>query len=99
MQDVLDAFEEFKTKKDQVTWAKKRILICYFGLGWNAAHQPWSKNKYHYTPLELLQYLADVVIPLQHTEIVPSEPPVHLPTPTNNWTIGTKSAHLVALDN
>ena len=39
------------------------------------------------------------MIPLQQTEIVPSEPPVHLPTRTNNWTIGTKSADLIALDN
>ena len=99
VQDALDAFEKLKTKKDRLSWVKEQILIRYLGLGWNAAHHPWSKNKYHYSPSELLQHLINVVIPLQQTEIVPSEPPVHLPTRTNNWTIGTKSADLIALDN
>ena len=99
VQDALDAFEKLTTTKDRLTWVKEQILIRYLGLGWNAAHHPWSKNKYQYSPSELLQHLVNIVIPLQQTEIVPSETPVHLPTRTNNWTIGTKSADLIALDN
>ena len=52
-----------------------------------------------YQPEELLQNLINVVIPLADNEIVPSKAPVNLPTRPDTFTLGTKSADLVALYN
>ena len=69
------------------------------GLGWVDAYQPWSNKKNTYQPAKLLHHLINVVIPLADNEIVPSKAPVNLPTRPDTFTLGTKSADLVALDN
>ena len=43
--------------------------------------------------------MINVVIPLADNEIVPSKAPVNLLTRPDTFTLGTKSADLVALDN
>ena len=43
--------------------------------------------------------MINVVIPLADNEIVPSKAPVNLPTRPDTFTLGKKSADLVALDN
>ena len=43
--------------------------------------------------------MINIVIPLVDNEIVPSKAPVNLPTRPDTFTLGTKSADLVALDN
>ncbi len=78
---------------------KEQILIQYLGLGWEEAHHPWSKNKYHYTASELLKHLCEIVIPLEDINEVPKQPPIKLPTRPDNYTLGTKLADLIQLDN
>ena len=43
--------------------------------------------------------MINVVIPLANNEILPRKAPVKLPTRPDTFTLGTKSADLVALDN
>ncbi len=78
---------------------KEQILIIYLGLGWEEAHHPWSKNKFQYTALELLKHLCEVVILLQDVKEVPDQAPNKLPARPDSFTLGTKSADLIELDN
>jgi hypothetical protein len=77
---------------------KEQILIRYLGLGWKKAHHPWSKNKHH-TASELLKHLCEVVISLQDVKKVPSQAPIKLLNRPDNYTLGTKSADLLGLDD
>ena len=86
-------------QKDKFKFMKEQIHIQYLRLGWVDAYHPWSKNKNTYQPAELSQHLINVVIPLADNEIVPSKAPVNLPIRPDTFTLGTKSADLVALDN
>jgi hypothetical protein len=86
-------------KKDKLECVKEQILIRYLGLGWEEAHHPWSKNKHQTTALELLKHLCEVVIPLQDVKEVPNQAPIKLPARPDSFTLGTKSADLIELDN
>ena len=99
VQQALDEFEKLSSKKDKTECVKEQILIRYLGLGWEEAHHPWSKNKHQYTASELLKHLCEVVIPLQDVKEVPSEAPIKLPTRPDRYTLGTKSADLLELDD
>ena len=99
VQQALNAYEKLTTKKDKFKFMKEKIHIRYLGLGWVDACHPCSKNKHTYQPAELLQHLINVVIPLADNEIIPSKAPVNLPTHPDTFTLGTKSADLVALEN
>jgi hypothetical protein len=68
-----------------------------FGLGWEEAHHPWSKNKRQFTASELLNHLCEVVIPLQDVKESPSDAPFKLPIRPDSYTLGTKSDGLLDL--
>ena len=57
------------------------------------------KKKHHYTASELLKHLCEIVIPLEDINEVPKQAPIKLPTRPDNFTLGTKSADLIQLDN
>jgi hypothetical protein len=99
VRQALDEFEKLTSKKDKLECVKEQILIRYLGLGWEEAHHPWSKNKHQYTASELLKHLCEIVIPLQDINEVPKQAPIKLPTRPDNFTLGTKSADLIQLDN
>ena len=52
----------------------------YLGLGIEEAHHPWSKNKWSFIYLELLDQLVDKVIFHEKTTIFPTEAPIIDPT-------------------
>jgi hypothetical protein len=99
VQQALDEFGNLTSKKDQLEYVKEQILIRYLGLGWEEAHHPWSKNKCQFTASELLKHLCEVVISLQEVNKVLDQAPIKLPTRPDNYTLGTKSADLLGLDN
>ena len=99
MQQALNAYEKLTKKKDKFKFVKEQIHIRYLGLGWVDAYHPWSKSKHTYQPAEFLQNFINVVIPLADNEIVPITTPVNLPTRPDTFTLGTKSANLLALEN
>ncbi len=94
-----DEFKKLTSKKDMIECVKEQILIRYLGFGWEEAHHPWWKNKHQYTALELLKHLCEVVIPLQDVKEVPSQAPIKLPARPDSFTLGTKLADLIELDN
>jgi hypothetical protein len=96
---VLDEFEKLASKKNKIECMKEEILIRCLGLGWEEAHHPWSKNKHQYTASELLKHLCEVVIPLQAVKEVPNQAPIKSPTRLDSFTLGTKSADLIQLDD
>jgi hypothetical protein len=96
---ALDEFEKVTSKKDKIECAKEQILIRYLGLGWEEAHHPWSKSKHQYTALEPLKHLCEVAIPLQDVKGVPNQAPIKLPARPDSFTLGTKLADLIELDN
>jgi hypothetical protein len=73
-------------------------MIRYVGLGWEEAYHSWSKGGYIYTPIELLDHLTKVVIPLQRTKAVPEYPPMNLPTRTSLPTLGTKASDIIDMN-
>ncbi len=96
---ALDEFETLTSKKDKIECMKEQILIRYLGLGWEEAHHPWSKNKHQYTASELLKHLCEVVIPLQDVKEVPDQAPIILLVQPDSFTLRTKLADLIELDN
>jgi hypothetical protein len=78
---------------------KEQTLIRYLGLGWEEAHHRLSKTKHQYTASVLLKHLCEIVIPLQDIKEVPKQAPIKLPTRPDSFTLGTKSADLIQLDN
>ena len=60
---------------------------------------PLVKKQTHIHALELLKHLCEVVIPLQDTKEVPDQPPIKLPARPDSFTLGTKSADLIQLDD
>ena len=78
---------------------KEQILIRYLGLGWEEAHHPWSKNNQVYTALELFKHLCEIVIPLEDAKEVPDQPPIKLPAWPDSFTLRTKLADLIQLDD
>ncbi len=99
VQQALDEFENQTSKKDNIECVKEQILIRFLGLGWEKAHHPWSKNRHQCTASELLKHLCEVVIPLQNVKEVPNQAPIKLPTRPDSFTLGTKSADLIQLDD
>ena len=68
-------------------------------MGWEEAYHPWSKNKHVYEPSALLDHLVNTMILLQNFKTVLNELPINLPKHPDSYSIGTKSASLVELDN
>ena len=96
---VMNNFDQLTTKADKLKWVNEQILICYLGLGQTYSHHPWSKNEYHSTSTQLLDYLVEKIIPLKKLEISPIKPPIKLPTLPSDYELGTKSKGCSALEN
>ena len=77
--EAFDVFNGLSSKSAKLQFVNEQILIWYLGLEWTKAYHPWSKNKYVYSPAELMKHFVKVVLPLQNTEVVLEVPPMNLP--------------------
>ncbi len=91
-------FNGLSSKSAKLQFVKKQILIRYLGLGWTKAYHPWSKNKYVYSPAELMEHFVKVVLPLQNTEVVPEAPPMNLPGLPTLPALGTVAHDITTLE-
>jgi hypothetical protein len=64
-------FNELNSKLAKLQFVKEPILIWHHGLRLMVAYHPWSRNKYLFLPSKLMEHFANVVLPLDNTEIVP----------------------------
>jgi hypothetical protein len=64
----------------QCRYLKEQILIRYVGLRWEEVYHTWSKGGYMYAPIESLEHLIKIVIPLQRYKMDPQHLPMKLPT-------------------
>ncbi len=77
--EAFDVFNDLNSKSTKLQFVKEQILLRYLGLGWTKAYHPLLKNKYVYSPSELMEHFVKVVLPLQNTEVVPEAPLMNLP--------------------
>jgi hypothetical protein len=91
-------FDKLQTNAARYRYLKEQILIRYVGLGWEETHHPWLKGGYIYTPIELLEHLTKVVIPLQRYKTVPEHLPMNLLSRPTLPTLGTKAFDITDMD-
>ena len=74
--------------------------MCCLGLRWEEAHHPWSFKGRVFTAEELFDHLISVVTPLEGPSHIPSvDLPVNLPKCHDNYTLWTKLATQISLDD
>jgi len=86
--DTREEYGRLSSESPRLEAVKEQILIRYLGLGWSAAHHPWSTSGREFSSNELLEHLVNVVIPLAKELEVP---PVALPAPPEMIELGTTS--------
>jgi hypothetical protein len=97
--EAFNVFNGLNSISTKPLLVKEQILIQYLGQGWAKAYHPWSKNKYIFSPSELMdQFVKVVVLPLQDTEIVPDAPPMNLPGLPTLPTLGTVAHNITTLE-
>ena len=55
---------------------KEQILIFHLGLGFEEAHHPWSRDRYEYYSVELIQHFKKVCLTLTKKNSLPKEAPM-----------------------
>ena len=61
---------------------KQQILIVHLGLGFEEAHHPWSRDRYEYSSVEILEHFVKVCLPLTKNKNLSKEATIenpHLP--------------------
>ena len=58
---------------------KEQIIIVNLGLGFEKAHNPWSRDRYEYSAVELLEHFVKVCLPLTKNKNLPNEAPMEHP--------------------
>jgi hypothetical protein len=84
-------YGQLKSETARLNAVKEQILIGYLGLGWERAHNPWSKSRVTFSSKQLLKHLIETVIPMANELPIPVEPPIKFPSPPESQLLGTES--------
>ena len=68
---------------------KEKVLIVHPGLGYEESHHPWSRDKYEYSAVELIEHFVKVFLPLTKNNNLPKESPMEHPRLPEFPTLGT----------
>ena len=68
---------------------KEKIIIVNLGLGFEEDHHLWSRGKYEYSAVELLEHFVKVCFPLTKKKNLPKEAPIQHPRLSEFPTLGT----------
>ena len=68
---------------------KDTILIVHLGLGFEEAHHPWSRDRYDYYSVELLEHFVKVCLPFTKKKNLPKEASMEHPHLPEFPTLGT----------
>ena len=85
----MDAFEKIITKYNKKKYVKEQILIVHLGLGFEETHNPWLREIYEYSAVELLEYFVKVCIIHDKTKNLPKEAPMEHPRLPEFPSLGT----------
>jgi len=55
---AISVYDQMKSETARLNAVKKQILICYLGLGWKDAHQPWLSKGPVFNSQHLLNRLC-----------------------------------------
>ena len=61
-----------------------------FGFGWKGLHVPWSENGCDFSADELRDKLITIIITAEADRVIPSVPPVKLPSLKKITQLGTQ---------
>ena len=81
----MDEFEKIIAQSNKNKCMKEQILIVHLGLGFEEAHNPWSKDIYEYSSVELIENFVRVCL----TFTTKKEPPMEHPRLPEFPTLGT----------
>ena len=57
----------------------EQIIIVHLGLGFDEAHHSWSRDRYKYSAVELIEQFVKVCLPLTKKKNIPTEAPMEHP--------------------
>ena len=58
----MDEFEKIIAKSNKKKCVKEQVLIVHLGLGFEEDHHSWSRDRYEYYAVELLEYFVKVFL-------------------------------------
>ena len=79
---VMYEFEKIIAQPNKKKCVNEEILILHLGLGFEEAHHPWSRDKYEYFDVKLLEHFVKVCLHQTKQKNPPEEAPMehpHLP--------------------
>ena len=85
----MDEFECFFAQSNKKKYVKEQIIIVHLGFGFKEAHHPWSRDRYEYSAVELLQHFVKVCLPCTKKKNLPKEAPMEHPRLSEFPTLGT----------
>ena len=59
----MDEIEKISAKSNKKKCVKEQIIIVHLRLGFEEAHHPWSRDRYDYSAVELIEHLVKVFLP------------------------------------
>ena len=78
----MDEFEKIIAQSNKKKCVKKQILIVHLGLGFEEAHHPWSRDRYEYSAVKIIEHFVKFCLPHTKKKNLPKEAPMeHLCLP------------------
>ena len=59
----MDEFEKNISQSNKKKGVREQILFVHIVLGFEEAHHPWSRDRYDYSAVELIEHLVKVFLP------------------------------------
>ena len=95
----MDEFENIIAKSNKNKCLKEQILIVHLGLVFEEAHHPWSRDRYEYSAVELIEPFVKVCLPLSKNKNLPKEAPIEHPCPPDFPKLGTLTGDVDEYDS
>ena len=82
-------FEKIIAQANKNKCVKEQIVIVNLGLEFEEAHHTWSRDRYEYYAVELIEHFVKVCLPLTKKKNLPKEAPMEHPRLSEFPTLGT----------
>ena len=78
----MDEFQKIIAQSNKKKCVKEKILIVHLGLGFEEDNHPWSRDRYEYYDVEIIEHFVKFCLPLTKKKNLPKEAPMeHLRLP------------------